>query len=84
MLCLCLHLIGFPYVCLVSHWLTPDTRCHGLTATLLCTVPLQPRVHLESAFALMTTPGSNSKGTLRTPSRVHSWKTRFPRRFVLS
>lgn len=23
-------------MCLVSHVLTPDTRCHGLTPTLLC------------------------------------------------
>lgn len=29
-LSLCLHLIGLRYVCLVSHWLPPDSRCHGL------------------------------------------------------
>lgn len=35
-LCLCLYSVGFRSVCLVSHWHTPDTRCHGFTPTLLC------------------------------------------------
>lgn len=84
MLCLCLLLIGFRDVCLVSHWLPHDSRCHGLPQTPLHSDPLQPGVHLESAFALMTTPGFTSKGTSRTPSRIRSWKTGLPGRFVLS